>query len=180
MPKQADMTPLTDAQRDLAASCVKMAAMLADKASRRRPRLADEYLSDAMLALVQSVKTYDPGIAKFSTYSYLGVSRGLRNTKRNNLPAGCRVDKPKFRIPRTVSLARLPYRMEPCGSDPEPFGLEGFDKLVARLPKRGRLILKYRFVDDMTLAEIGRKFRVTRQRAQQEYEEAIDALRQRA
>ena len=64
------MTRLTDDQRRLAGDHYRLALFLATPFAARDPGRADDYFSDALLALVSAASRFDPARGvKFATFA---------------------------------------------------------------------------------------------------------------
>lgn len=85
---------LTQAQRDLAESHVTSALRIARRHARRSPWLADEFESDAGLALVRAASDYDAtsGVP-FDIYAGIAVRFAMAETRRANLRYAGRIDR---------------------------------------------------------------------------------------
>ena len=86
--------PLTQPQHDLAASHVALALRIAKRHAQRSPWLADEFESDAGLALVRAASDYDAtSKVPFDVYAGIAVQFAMGETRRANLRHAGRIDR---------------------------------------------------------------------------------------
>jgi hypothetical protein len=93
----SDLVPLTVEQGRLAAdpASLRLAARIAARFGRAYPPLADEFASEAPVALCQAARSYDPaaGVA-FGTHAACRVAGAMRDVRRLWKPKGYRYGLP--------------------------------------------------------------------------------------
>ena len=82
---------------------VKWVIRLAEKAGEKWPQLADEYESEAMVALAQAALSYDPETGvRFKTFAYRRITGCFQDVSRNWVSQGC--GRTREGMPETVSI----------------------------------------------------------------------------
>lgn len=176
MPTPENLTPLTDAQRELVAANVRLAWWAVDALPRLARALGRrEALSLACLALCRAARTYDPARSKFSTYALLCVRQQLAHA----VEAASRPVRNCGRPPLPLEEARAVGVRDPEPVESRPW----LSRAVAALPPRDRRIVRlWAGLDGepLTDREIGERLGADRTTVQHWRRRAIERLREMA
>jgi len=181
------------ARQELILGNIPLALRFGERAAgegRNRYHEADDSIGDALVGLVIGAGLYDPDRygTEFSTstsWQIRGqIGRGrMRLRPHDPLPGGRKVHRG---VGLDVDPDRLPALADVPGDDPERRREAEIASrsLLATLPDRDRAMVERRYgiggEAPMTLAEIGREFGVSKQRAGQLVDRAILRLKARA
>jgi RNA polymerase sigma factor (sigma-70 family) len=185
-----ELTPLTEAQRELAGSpkALACARAVARRYAALYPHLEHDILSAAHLGLVHAARRFDPARGlKFGTLAYHRVVGAVRDELRAKLPQGFRRDD-RGGCPEVVGLADLPglpdggqFEVAECGAGEVGEDLERADAvaaLAARLKPRQRHVVVSAFTRCATFETVGRELGITQSGVSQLYKAALAKLRE--
>jgi RNA polymerase sigma factor (sigma-70 family) len=168
--KTAPNQRLTDEQRDLAATCFKMAVSLARSNSRSDDDLEECY-DASFRALIGAARKYDPSRAKFSTYAHIGISLGLRTQR-------IKASRRKNHCWYTDHIEQYDEGYDDPEFDDEKVSSGIIASALEQLPDREREIVTMRLIDGKTLKEVGERFGICKERIRQIQEAATKKLRE--
>jgi RNA polymerase sigma factor (sigma-70 family) len=131
-----------------------------------------ELESMALLALVEASRTYDPTRSRFSTWAIKVMNSflGREYKKLQYLKYG------SGKIPQQFPLNEQGKAFADPG-ETDPVEIVDLRRGLERLPRRIRLVMEKRFIDDLTLQEVGLKLGVTKEYVRQLQNRGIEMLR---
>lgn len=200
--------PLTAEQRALASDprYLRLASRIAEPYARAFPRHADEFRSEALLALCQAARTFEPGRKlKYSNHATNRINGAMLDLCRQSGPSGYRRRgrrQSTAAAPRIQSLDR-PIRpggqfgydgiegvkclklADVIAADEGPVGweAESRDELIRitrHLPVRHRSVIRFRYghAETRTLKAIARSVGLSESRVSEIHSQAIEILRE--
>jgi len=179
---------LTPEQRALVVQYLPMARSFVRPYKLRWRTEAEDLDQAAMLGLVEAAVLFDPvrGV-KFSTYMRLRVCGAVQDAIRKLRPKGWR-SRPGVAMPRTTTMDSNSenYGKVLCVSviEPPDAGLiaesdaHAFEAILRKVPTRQARILRAKYRDGQSQAEIGEQVGVSQTRVSFLLADAIDLLRE--
>jgi len=175
------MPPLTEDQRRMAAKNIWLVFSFVHRNKHRIPLGWDveDFEGELFRALCRAVQRYRPEIGTFSTYLY-------RYMERQQIRMFRYWHAIKRQRTRTESLGEI--RSQSSMPTPHEGPLESAIKsdlvewlrtLIKDLPGRWQIVMKLR-AEGLTLEEIGKKLKITRERARQIEFDSINRIRRTA
>lgn len=180
--------PLTEAQRQLASDNYWLVCWVIKRFPNRFKGVdRDDIKAICEDALITAVRRWEPTRGKFSTCYVWAVIGRLSTYHRLNRPKGYRLKDRQAPYPRVESFDQLV--MAQTLDDPADAAAsrrlemaELSDLLsvaMQGLTTRGKAVVQARFQDGKSLADIGRDFGFTRERARQILDESLGEIRSR-
>jgi RNA polymerase sigma factor (sigma-70 family) len=169
------LAPLSEERRELAARYVPMARGIAESFGRKWPRLADEFESAAMMALVESASRFDESKnVKYSTYARLRIIGAMSDVMRIAMsPARMHVASfVESQEDYVVVLNTTPD--PPVGHEAEH--AEAIRDMARKLPKRHGAVFAMVHADGMIHADIARRLGLSVCRIDDVHAEAVAML----
>jgi RNA polymerase sigma factor (sigma-70 family) len=150
-----DRTPLSEAQRELAARYLPMARKVAKAFKTSWPHLRDEFESAACWALVEAAEAFDPGRGvKFATFARCRVWGAMKDVQRKQSLFGRGADVPQ------PGLHRISGYVEEYGAvlnatpdDPIDLAAEAVDEVerwLGKLPRPHAATCRLIYLHGMT------------------------------
>jgi RNA polymerase sigma factor (sigma-70 family) len=145
----------------------------------------DDARQTAILAVIVAARTFDPnGGASWKGYACRGAFMALREWRHKRGRVGIRGCPRTRELKRTDDgttnrVAEIPDRPAPAADLDGPDGWAG--ELAGKLSgikDRGRMLLRMRFAEDLTLVEIADRLGITRQAVEQYLRNVMSQLRQ--
>ena len=175
--------PLTSDQQQLAADYVPLAKSLAKPLKRSWPVEGDDFVSVALVALVEAAQSFDPSRnVKFATFARYRIWGALRDMKRALIIAGWRGDLGN--APKVSSLCDdSEEKGSVYGSEPDaPVGseLEGIDFVegwLRKLPADHASACREIFLNGRSQGAAARRLRCSKSRVSYLREESIEMLK---
>ena len=170
----APLTPLTDAERADVARWAALGAKLAiEKSAGLQPADRDDAVGEAFLQMCRSIKTYDPRKRSLGTHlgtaARWGASEAFQVVLRDGL-AGLKAYQSADAIlaakPQRVALEDALGVEVPALADRRELPA-AVRAAIDALPERLGQIVRWRYLDQWTLRDIGRRLRVTPERVNQ-------------
>ena len=179
--RETMMPPLTEDQRRMAAKNIWLVFSFVHRNKHRIPLGWDveDFEGELFRALCRAVQRYRPEIGTFSTYLY-------RYMERQQIRMFRYWHAIKRQRTRTESLGEI--RSQSSMPTPHEGPLESAIKsdlvewlrtLIKDLPGRWQIVMKLR-AEGLTLEEIGKKLKITRERARQIEFDSINRIRRTA
>ncbi len=159
--ESGDKRALTSEQQRLAAQYLPMARALAKPFKVQFPDSWEEFESAAMLALVESARSFNPDrLVKFSTFARRRIWGAMRDVRRQRVIRARRIAPTLDGAPSTVSLPEDPeargqvllsQEQEPVGSEYE--AVEAVESWLRKLPKSHGNACRLIYINGKTHAE---------------------------
>jgi RNA polymerase primary sigma factor len=169
---------LTDDQRALAAANLGIARWVAHRFARTAPAKLDDFTDAATDGLLHAAARFDP--ERNNRFTTVAVRYA-----RNAVLARIAYEGRHIRTPpgglRPIDEATVPGR-EPAAPDVEVDDAgpgPSLDEMTRGLDDRSRAVLRMRFAEGRTLAEVGRVYGVSKERIRQVERKAVEVLRAR-
>ncbi len=180
--RRADLRPLTDAQRELAARFLPLARSLAKPLKLIFTQWKDEFESAACMALVEAARSFDPSRnIKFATFARFRIRGALVDVGRGMGLSGWEGSEDE--APGLVSLT--PYNEE-HGSvliavSPPPVGAEfedvdAVENWLKKLPRRHATVCRQYYLHGKTQAEIAGELGCSQAEVTRLHKKAIEFL----
>ncbi len=168
--RRANLAPgLTVAQQELAAAHVPLARKLAAPLKRAWPNDAEEYESEALLALVEAAGKYDPSMpVKFATYARHRILGALKDLHRRKAKAAARDAERIVANPEAVST---PQRLDED---------EAFDRRIEPLNLRQKAIFRLIYRLGKSQAEAAAILGLSQTTVSEAHREGLERLREHA
>jgi RNA polymerase sigma factor (sigma-70 family) len=157
--RRADMKPLDEAQRELAARFLPLARALARPLKEMFAQWRDEFESAACLALVEAARSFDPSRnIQFATFARFRIRGALVDVGRQMSLAGWEDDE---NGPGAVSLT--PYSEEhgqvliafkPPRIGTEFDDIDAVEHMLKKLPKKHATVCRLQYLYGKTQSEI--------------------------
>jgi RNA polymerase sigma factor (sigma-70 family) len=158
--KRADMKPLNDDQRELAARFLPLARSLARPLKEMFAIWRDEFESAACLALVEAARSFDPSRnIQFATFARFRIRGALVDVGRGMALAGWENEEDD--TPGSITLT--PYNEEHgqvlVATNPPPVGsefedIDAVEHLLKKLPKKHATVCRMQYLYGKTQSEI--------------------------
>lgn len=161
------IAPLTEAQGRLVADHARLAAYWARTMADGDPWLRDEYHDAGLDGLMIAAARFRHGA--FRRYAAASIIRRIR--RRQVYLAWPKRDRRRLVPMQWPHLAD--ETVGPKLTDDSP----DFERLIARLRPRDRVVMRLRFADDLNQSDVARRLGVTRTRAQQIESRILATLR---
>lgn len=183
--------PLTAAQRRLCEENIALVyfALRGVRYDRKDEALREELVSEGMVGLIRAARGFDPSLGfKFSTYAQASAFKMMWQYSRRRMSDRCGM-RAQGRRSEDEFGSRRPTRVEEftelsrVKSDRDPDRMEPMDVTAllalaqSGLNARQRKVLRRRFCDGLTLAEVGREIGVGKERVRQIQEKALRRCR---
>lgn len=178
----------TSGATDLIDSAIRLGLWMAKRHVKARPWDEAEIIQVVMLAIAESVATFDPERSPFQAYVRYRVGQQLTWYRRRSRVVTAPLSDARFQTytVRPLSMDRTDAEgqtMHDFLASEQPANDPVLAKTVARalegLPWRERLIVTRTVMGDETLQSVASDLGVTRERVRQVQEAALDKLRKR-
>ena len=173
--------PLTEDQRRMAAENIWLVFSFISRNRRRIPLGWDveDFEGELLKSLCRAVQFYDPSIGAFSTYLYRCMERQqIRMVRHWHAQKRQRSRTESLGEIRSKSSIPTPHE-GPLESATKSDLVEWLRTLIKDLPGRWQIVMKLR-AEGLTLEEIGKKLKITRERARQIEFDSINRIRRTA
>jgi RNA polymerase primary sigma factor len=142
----------------------------------------EEFISSGYLGFLQGIKTggFNANKGSWSTYIYYYIDGHMRFEKLNttviHFPYYLKGKAP-YKVENLDSLESPVFLVIEEEEERYPYKKELIDKAFKTLPKREQFIIKELFLKQKTLAEVGKKLGISRERVRQIKEEALKKVK---